>query len=319
MRRRLTLILAIVAFLGGASLVSYPYVSDFAYKQAQSKVTWNQEQAVTSLPQDDLSVERQRAYDYNEWLLSGKTVVTDPFDPSQKSVGKDEYLPLLNVLGDGVMGSISIPKLDLDKVPIYHGTSDEVLQKGAGHLEGTSLPVGGDSTHAVISGHRGLPRAKLFTNLDRLTEGDTFTITVLDQTITYEVDQIRVVLPEDLSELEIVRGADLFTLITCTPYGINTHRLLVRGHRIDNIIGADVVVADAIPIPRYIAVPAVGVPILFLFLLCMLVYYRTRPTVSMEKATEALRQKVRSGANNGYNGSGNEGSEYGSSGKGQRR
>ena len=233
MRRRLTLILAIVAFLGGASLVSYPYVSDFAYKQAQSKVTWNQEQAVTSLPQDDLSVERQRAYDYNEWLLSGKTVVTDPFDPSQKSVGKDEYLPLLNVLGDGVMGSISIPKLDLDKVPIYHGTSDEVLQKGAGHLEGTSLPIGGESAHSVLAGHTGLPSVRIFDALDKLEEGDYFVIQVLGEDHAYRVYSVETVLPEETDSLVIEPGHDRCTLVTFTPYGVNTHRLLVHGERCD--------------------------------------------------------------------------------------
>lgn len=305
-------VIAIVVLVAGIGVVAYPTVADWWNSYNQSRAIATYVATVESIDPADKQKMLDDAHAYNERLLA---------DPNRYNMNDEElaeYESLLNPTGKGIMGYVQINSIGVD-YPIYHGMDEKVLQVAIGHLEGTSLPVGGDSTHAVISGHRGMPSAKLFTNLDRLTEGDTFTITVLDQTITYEVDQIRVVLPEDLSELEIVRGADLFTLITCTPYGINTHRLLVRGHRIDNIIGADVVVADAIPIPRYIAVPAVGVPILFLFLLCMLVYYRTRPVMDMEKAAEILRQRVRNGANNGNNGSGNEESKYDSSGKGQRR
>lgn len=233
MRRRPLLVLAVLVFLGGAALVAYPYVSDFLYKQAQYGVVWNQEQTVSGLPAENLDAQRRLAHDYNERLLEGKTVVTDPFDPSQKSVGEDEYGSLLNLLGDGVMGSISIPKLGLSGVPIYHGTSDEVLQKGAGHLQGTSLPIGGDSTHCVLAGHTGLPSVKIFDGLDRLQVGDYWVIRVLGEDHAYRVYSVETVLPEDTGSLVIEPGFDRCTLVTCTPYGVNTHRLLVHAERCD--------------------------------------------------------------------------------------
>lgn len=146
---------------------------------------------------------------------------------------KQYYEQLLNVSGNGIMGYIEIPSIDV-MLPIYHGTSEEVLQVAIGHIEGSSLPIGGESTHSVISGHRGLPSSRLFTDIDQLSEGDTFTLMVLDEVLTYEVDQIRIVEPEDISLLAIEEGQDLCTLVTCTPYGVNSHRLLVRGHRVEN-------------------------------------------------------------------------------------
>jgi sortase A len=190
------------------------------------------------------------------------------------------------------MGYVQINKIGIS-LPIYHGTDEAVLQIAIGHLTGSSLPVGGESTHCAVSGHRGLPSAKLFTDLDQLVEGDTFTLTVLDQTATYQVDQIRIVEPSDISNLEIAAGQDYCTLITCTPYGINTHRMLVRGHRIENIEGAIVVTSEAVRIPNYVVAPAVGVPMLFVVLAGMLIHYRRRPATA-EGILEAEEKKKRS-------------------------
>ena len=175
------------------------------------------------------------------------------------------------------MSYIEIPSINC-ALPIYHGTDEAVLQIAVGHIAGTSLPVGGESTHCVLSGHRGLPSAKLFTNLDQLTEGDVFLIRTLDETLTYEVDQIRIVLPTDLSELQIIPGQDLCTLVTCTPYGINTHRLLVRGHRIENSEDAsDIrVTADAMQIDELVVAPIVAVPMLLMLLVILLAGTRRR-------------------------------------------
>ena len=180
------------------------------------------------------------------------------------------YEKELDITGTGIMGYITIPKIHVE-LPIYHGIDDAVLQIAIGHLTETSLPVGGPSTHCVVSGHRGLPSAKLFTDIDKLVEGDTWTVNVLNKTLTYEVDQIRVVEPTDLSNLQIEQGKDYFTLITCTPYGINTHRLLIRGHRVDNAQGEANVIADALQIePVYIA-PFVAIPFIMLLIIIMLV------------------------------------------------
>ena len=183
---------------------------------------------------------------------------------------KEAYRSQLDIDDSGIMGYIKIQKIDV-MLPIYHGTEEGVLQTSIGHLEESSLPAGGESSHCMLSGHRGLPSARLFTDLDKLSEGDTFTLTILNETLTYEVDHIWIVEPSDLSHLVIEDGKDYCTLITCTPYGINTHRLLVRGHRIDNLDGSAMVVADAIQIrPVYIA-PFLAVPLLILLLLYVLI------------------------------------------------
>ena len=195
------------------------------------------------------------------------------------------YEKELDITGTGIMGYITIPKIHVE-LPVYHGIDDAVLQIAIGHMPETSLPVGGESTHCAVSGHRGLPSAKLFTDIDKLVEGDTWTVSVLNRTLTYEVDQIRVVEPSDLSNLKLEQGKDYFTLITCTPYGINTHRLLVRGHRVDNAQGEANVIADALQIePVYIA-PFVALPFIFILLIVMLVsteYNRRRKKIR-EKA-----------------------------------
>lgn len=200
-----------------------------------------------------------------------------------------EYESLLDITGTGIMGYIQIPSIGVN-LPVYHGVEESVLQIAVGHVPGSSLPVGGKRTHAVLSGHRGLPSAKLFSELDKLKEGDVFTVTVLDRMITYQADQIRIVLPEETDELAIVDGKDYCTLVTCTPYGINTHRILLRGHRIKNINGDIAITAEATRIPNYIVIPAVGIPILFIMLIIMLIYYRRRGPVRTE---EELLDEIR--------------------------
>ncbi len=279
-------IIALVILLIGAGIIAYPTFSDWWNSYHQSRAIASYVQAVQETDPAKIEAMLEDAHKYNEKLL------TDSNRWQMTDAEKAEYENLLDLTGNGVMGYVQINSINVD-YPIYHGMDESVLQIAIGHLEGSSLPVGGESTHAVISGHRGLPSARLFTDIDKLTEGDTFTVTVLDQTVTYEVDQIRIVLPTDLSNLNIDQGADYCTLITCTPYGINTHRLLVRGHRIDNIIDSDVITAEALQIPRYIAIPAVAIPILFLFLVGALIYSRTTRRPNRELIAETLRERVR--------------------------
>ena len=281
---KLSTIIAVVVLLLGVGIIAYPTVSDWWNSYHQSRAISIYAAAVEETDPELIESMFSEAEAYNERLLTktNRYKFTD--------ADRAEYESLLNLTGNGVMGYVQINSIDVD-LPIYHGMEEKVLQKAIGHLEGTSLPIGGDSTHAVISGHRGLPSAKLFTDLDKLVEGDTFSVTVLNRTAYYEVDQIHIVLPEDLSDLSIKAGEDYCTLITCTPYGINTHRLLVRGHRVDDIIDADVITAEALTIPRYIAIPAVTVPILFAFLVGMLIYYRMRrPAVDREEVTNAIKE-----------------------------
>lgn len=256
-RNGVTLILVLV-LLAGIGLLLYPSVSDWWNQQNQSKVVMQYAAAVSDMDEAQYDQMLSEAEAYNQKLSQTGAIWNMSAEEEQ------EYNSILNVDGNGVMGYIRIPKIDVE-LPIYHGTDDSVLQTSIGHLAGTSLPVGGEGTHTVLSGHRGLPSAKLFTDLDRLKEGDTFTITVLNKTLTYEVDQIRIVEPTDLSDLQIEEGQDLCTLVTCTPYGINTQRLLVRGHRVPNANGDAQVIAEALQIrPAYIALIVVIVVLLVL-------------------------------------------------------
>ena len=208
----------------------------------------------------------------------------------------EEYNSLLDLSGTGIIGYITIKSIGV-YIPIYHGTEESVLQIAIGHIDWTSLPVGGESTHTVVSGHRGLPSAKLFTDLDQMKEGDTFTITVLNQTISYAVDQIRIVEPGDITELAITPGQDYCTLVTCTPYGINTHRLLIRGHRVPNERGEMVVPAEAYRISNHITIPAIGVPLLFLFLIVMLIVFSSRkPNLRDEEFYRMIEETTESEA-----------------------
>ena len=221
-----------IIFLAGLSLLLYPFVANQWNNYRQKQLISNYEQVVSDKEAAegiDYDAERKKAEDYNEALLP--CVLPDSFAFAESSGVDPVYMNTLNIAGDEMMGSVEIPKINI-KIPIYHTTEEEVLNKGAGHLEGSSLPVGGANTHAVISAHRGLPSASLFTDLDQLKEEDHFLIHVLNETLCYEVDKISVVKPEDTSALAVEDGQDLVTLLTCTPYGVNTERLLVRGHRV---------------------------------------------------------------------------------------
>jgi sortase A len=230
MRKRLPMIASVIALLVGAALVAYPYVSDILHKYADSQRIHENITITNETPAEDLSAEMAAAQDYNERLRETRTVVTDPFDPSLSLVSDSEYQSLLNIAGDGIMGTIYIPKISV-AVPIYHGTDSQTLQQGVGHMATTSLPVGGESTHAVLAGHNGLPSMRVFDDLDQLEVGDYFVIYVLGEYHAYRVTSTEVVLPDDTSSLQIEEGKDLVTLVTCTPYGVNTHRLLVHAER----------------------------------------------------------------------------------------
>ena len=221
-----------IIFLAGLSLLLYPFVANQWNNYRQKQLISGYEQVVSEKEAAegiDYDAERIKAEDYNEALLP--CVLPDSFALAESSGVDPVYMNTLNIAGDEMMGSVEIPKINI-KIPIYHTTEEDVLNKGAGHLEGSSLPVGGANTHAVISAHRGLPSASLFTDLDQMKVGDHFLLHVLDETLCYEVDKISVVKPEDTSALAVEDGQDLVTLLTCTPYGVNTERLLVRGHRV---------------------------------------------------------------------------------------
>lgn len=259
-------IILVAIFFVGLCILLYPIVSDFWNEKRQSQVIINYDDMITGLPAEDYTDSFAKADAYNEKIRN----MNLPF-LNHKNI-KEEYYGTLDVNGDGMMGYITIEKIKI-QLPVYHGTSDKVLNSAVGHVEGSSLPVGGNSTHAVLSAHRGLPSAKLFTNLDKLEIGDVFTIRILDRTITYQVDQILIVLPQETDELNIVAGEDYCTLVTCTPYGINTHRMLVRGTRIENLEPERVinVVTEAYKIDPLLVTPAVAAPMLGLLLVGLLV------------------------------------------------
>ena len=235
-KRNLLLLLApLLLFAAGAGIFLYPAISNYLAERQQTEVIHTYQAKVNEMDQAEIDAAWQEAVVYNENLAGDP--VHDPFIMGSGYVLPDNYEEVLNVDGDGVMGYIDIPKIDV-YLPIYHGTSEEVLAEGAGHLEMTALPIGGENRHSVISAHRGLPSAELFTRLDEMEAGDQFYIHVLDQTLAYEVDQIEVILPEELSLLQPEEDRDLLTLLTCTPYAVNTHRLLVRGTRVPYVESA---------------------------------------------------------------------------------
>ena len=264
-------VILIAAFLIGVLLLLYPTISDYWNSFHQSRAIASYAEQVADL--DDNAYDRlwEDAQAYNTTL--GNSMSRFVMTEEQKNV----YAALLNIADNGVMGYIEIPKVRCN-LPIYHGTDEAVLQVAIGHVPGSSLPVGGESTHCVLSGHRGLPSAKLFTNLDELETGDIFMLRVLDEILTYEVDQIRTVLPNELDDLAIVEGEDYCTLVTCTPYGINSHRLLVRGHRIENQASASTirVTADAMQIEPLLIAPLVAVPMLLVMLVIVLIPHRRK-------------------------------------------
>ncbi len=265
MKNKISTIFLSLAFLAGLSLLLYPTASDYWNSMHASKAVADYSAEVNRLTQTQYDEIWAAATAYNQSLRdrSGSFYLTDE--------QKEQYASLLDVNGTGVMGYIEIPNIKLS-LPIYHGTEDSVLQIAVGHLEWSSLPVGGEGTHCVLSGHRGLPSAKLFTNLDQLVEGDTFVLRVLDEVLTYQVDQILIVEPDETDALKAEKGKDLCTLVTCTPYGVNSHRLLVRGHRIENQVQAEAirVTSDALQIEPLLVAPAVALPMLLVLLIVLL-------------------------------------------------
>lgn len=261
-----TNILIILVLLAGLSLLLYPSFADWWNSKTQSKAIATYTEQVSVMDDEKYQEIWQSAITYNQTLLARSNTYT--LTDEQQAAYNGE----LNFAGNGIMGYIEIPQLNIH-LPIYHGTSELVLQVAVGHLEWTSLPTGGESTHCVLSGHRGLPSAKLFTDLDQLREGDLFMLHVLDETLTYEVDQILIVEPDETDDLLIQEGKDLCTLVTCTPYGINSHRLLVRGHRVSNVEQAEEVrvTADAVQIEPLIVAPIVAVPLLIAMFILLLV------------------------------------------------
>ena len=261
----------VLLLLAGVSLLLYPSLSDYWNSMHQTRAIASYAETVSQLDTAQYDEMWKAAQDYNRSLAQRETAfaLTD----EQKAA----YESLLDVSGLGVMGYIEIPEIDCS-LPIYHGTEESVLQVAVGHLEWSNLPVGGEGTHCVLSGHRGLPSAKLFTNLDKLAVGDTFLLRVLDEVLTYEVDQILIVEPEQVDALGIVPGEDYCTLVTCTPYGINTHRLLVRGHRVENTPEAARmhVTADATQFDPLLVAPVLAIPVLLLLLMILLVPKRRR-------------------------------------------
>ena len=267
----ITTVILVLLFVIGLSLLLYPALSDYWNSLHQSKAISDYADNVADLSKENYDELWTAAKSYNASLVPrfNAFLLTDE--------QKEQYDSLLNVSGLGIMGYIEIPEINCS-LPIYHGTDESVLQIAVGHISWSSLPTSGESTHCVLSGHRGLPSAKLFTNLDKLTEGSVFMLRVLDEVLTYEVDRILVVLPDEVDALQIVEGEDLCTLVTCTPYGINSHRLLVRGHRIENVEAAKTarVTADAIQIEPLLVAPAVAIPFLILLMIPLFTKHRKK-------------------------------------------
>lgn len=265
MRKHISTIILCITFITGLSLLLYPTVSNYWNAQHQTQAVVDYTERIERMDDSEKLAEIDRAREYNLGLVdNGRR-----FSPNKEE--KENYNSILSVDDNGMMGYITIPELRL-KLAIYHGVDESVLQVGIGHIEGSSLPVGGESTHCVLSGHRGLPSAKLFTDIDKLVIGDVFMLHVYDEMLTYEIDQILIVEPEDYSALAIEEGKDYCTLVTCTPYGINTHRLLVRGHRIENkVIDGTRITSDAIKVNKYLVIAGLSLLLLFVYYLFVLI------------------------------------------------
>ena len=274
MKKHLSTLLLVAVFLLGVCILLYPTASDYWNSLHQTRAIGAYEDALAGMTRRDYDAAFQQAEDYNRALAALDAPMSEY--QSLSDAGMD-YEEILNINGVGIMGYIDIDAIGVE-LPIYHGTSPDVLNVAVGHLEGSSLPIGGEGSHCVLSAHRGLPSARLFTDLDQLQEGDTFTITVLDRLLTYEIDQILIVEPEQVDALAITPGEDYCTLVTCTPSGINTHRLLVRGRRVENAREkAHVYVpADMVQIDPLVVTPAVAAPMLAILLVFLLVRYRKR-------------------------------------------
>ena len=268
MRKHKTVIFLTIGFLVGICILLYPTLSDYWNSKTQSRAVTNYESVLENLDEDVYKSIFENAYAYNKALYETNYPLMD----YKKVPG---YYETLTITENDMIGYLKIDRIGIE-LPIYHGTSDDVLNKGVGHLEGSSLPVGGENTHCVMSAHRGLPSSKLFTDLDRMEIGDTFQIVVLDQVLTYQVDFVKIIEPTDVSDLQIIEGGDYCTLFTCTPYGINTHRLLVRGIRIETIKEKPIIYVsnEAFRIEPLLVTPAVAAPMLLILLIHLLVKYR---------------------------------------------
>lgn len=264
MRKKITTALLLIAFFAGLVLLVYPPFSEWYNSYHQSRVVISYAESVSNIDQERYEQTLQEAREYNARLAERGII----WEPTEQELAV--YNEMLNITDDNVMAYIDIPKIGV-LLPIYHGTSDKVLQTAIGHLEGSSLPVGGESSNCLLSGHRGMPNARLFTDIVKLNEGDVFMIRTLNEVLTYEVDQINIIEPYDLSLLNIDEGKDWCTLITCTPYGVNTHRYIVRGHRIETVDETSVIVpADALQLEsRFVAV-IIAMPILMFLVVVLL-------------------------------------------------
>lgn len=270
LKKDISLIALVLVFFLGLSIMLYPLLANYWNQRTQSQSIMDYAAMLENLSEEDYSEYFQEADTYNQELRN----LSMPLINADEISG---YQDLLNLMGNGIMGYISIEKIGVE-LPIYHGTSSSVLNMAVGHLEGTSLPVGGTGTHTVLSAHRGLPSAKLFSDLDKLVVGDTFEITVLNRVLTYEVEQILIVEPHETDSLAIDSDRDLCSLITCTPYGVNTHRLIVQAHRIETEEAKPLlyVANDAYRIDPIIVTPVVAMPMLFVLLVVLMVKYRKK-------------------------------------------
>ena len=288
MRKHKVVIFLTLGFLVGICILLYPAFSDYWNSKTQSRAITDYESVLEDLEPEDYTAIFEKAYAYNEELYETEFPLRD-----YKQVSG--YYDTLRITDNDMIGYLKIDRIGVE-LPIYHGTSDKVLSKGVGHLEGSSLPVGGENTHSVMSAHRGLPSSKLFTDLDRVEKGDTFQIIVLDQVLTYQVDFIKIIEPTDVTDLRIIEGGDYCTLFTCTPYGINTHRLLVRGVRIETIKDKPIIYVsnEAFRIEPLLVTPAVAAPMLLVLLIHLLVKYREPP-----KNTQQQKKKEEGGTEHG--------------------
>ena len=283
-KENLFTIILVAVLIVGLCLLIYPSFADYWNNFHQAKAVMSYAETVANMDEEEYNQILSDARAYNARLAQSG------INWGMTEEEREAYRNALDISGTGVMGYIRIRKVDV-LLPVYHGTDESILQTSIGHLEQTSLPVGGENTHCMLSGHRGLPSAKLFSDLDKLKEGDTFSLTILNETLTYEVDHIWIVEPDDLSHLQIEEGKDLCTLITCTPYGINTHRLLVRGHRIQNADGGAMVTADAIQIRPVFIAPFLAIPLLFVLLLYILISTSAKNRKSRDLKEEYFAEK----------------------------
>ena len=285
MRNHKTVIFLTLGFLVGVCILLYPAFSDFWNSKAQSHAITDYESVLQHIEPEDYTAIFEQAYTYNEKLAQ-------IYNPLLNHSEVEGYYEALSISDNGMIGYLQIDRIGVE-LPIYHGTSEEVLSRGVGHLEGSSLPVGGESTHSILSAHRGLPSSKLFTDLDRVEIGDVFKITILDQVLTYQVEFIKVIVPTDVSDLQIVEGKDYCTLFTCTPYGINTHRLLVRGVRIETVEEKPIIYVsnEAYRIEPLLVTPAVAAPMLLVLFIHLMIKYREPPKPKKEDGTPQIKKR----------------------------